>query len=353
MIENKSKTHQMALLVAIGVMVLLIIRGNAEATYAKMEVSDSQNLTYNSTESRQNVIQTVLNFPGYLLNFFINPSSGQLQALVRDGFLLRNESDLVVARIGSEQRNLADELYMLTWQPQTSFVRREQLMHVHEHTAELPLPRYVNSSQPVVYLFNSHPHEMIGAPSLARYREGTVNILEFTHMIANVFADFRIPTLVEDRDVRDVLNQNGWHFNRSYQASRIFVEERIHQYPSLQFFFDIHRDGVPDHVARAMINGQSYARIMFVIAVENPNYDENMAMANRINDMLEARRPGITRGVFPFYPSAVIHQNFGQDLSPKMHLIEIGSAQSTVDEMIRSTQILAEVLAEYILMYLE
>ena len=348
--QMKGKYHQLVLLAGIFIMVFLIIRGNDETIAAEAGIDEPRVTTYFSMASGRDVVTTIFNFPRQLVNMLFRPSEAQMRFFLRDGFAFRNETEQFVERIGQNPRDDADELYMLTWQPAAGFVRRDNL--IHQPVATIPPPRYINSDEPIVYLFNSHPHEMVGAPSLARYREGTVNILEFTHMLANVFADYRIPVLVEDRDVRDVLNRNGWHFNQSYAVSRMFVEERYHQYPSLQFFFDIHRDGIPDSVARTTINGHSYARIVFVIGLENPHYDENMAMALRLHDMLEARRPGISRGIFPSI-GLDRHGVYNQDFSPKMQLIEIGSAQSTVDEMIRSTQILAEVLAEYILLYLE
>jgi len=347
--DNIKKYHQLALLVGIIMMVFLIVRGNDEVTANEATDSEPRVTTYFVLESGRDVVETILNFPRQLANILFSPSEAQFRFFLRDGFAIRNNTDPIVERIGQSHRNDSDELYMLTWQPTGGFVRRDNL--IHEPVSTIPRPRYINSDEPIVYLFNSHPHEMIGAPNLARYREGTVNILEFTHMIANVFADYRIPVLVEDRDVRDVLNRNGWHFNQSYAVSRMFVEERYYQYPSLQFFFDIHRDGVPDSVARTNINGHSYARIVFVIGLENPHYDENMAMALRLHEMLETRRPGISRGIFP---SSGLGRNavYNQDFSPKMQLIEIGSAQSTKEEMMRTTQILAEILAEYILTYL-
>jgi len=346
----KKNYHQLVLLAGIVSMVFLIIRGNDETIAAEPNVDNQQIVTYFSLERGLDVIGTIFNFPRQFFDLIFRPSDTQMRALLRDGFAIRNNNEPLTPRIGQQPRDETDELYMLTWQPAEGFVRRDNL--IHDPVATIPRPRYINADKPIVYLFNSHPHEMIGAPNLARYREGTVNILEFTHMIANVLDDFRIPLLVEDRDVRDVLNRNGWHFNQSYRASRMFVEERYQQYPSLQFFFDIHRDGVPDNIARVNINGHNYARILFVIGLEHQSYDENMAMANRIHEMLEARRPGISRGIMPS-SGLGRHGVYNQDFSPKMQLIEIGSAQSTVDEMIRSTQVLAEVLAEYILLYLD
>jgi len=135
----------------------------------------------------------------------------------------------------------------------------------------------------------------------------------------------------------------------AYVASRIYMEERLQQYPSLQFFFDIHRDGIPPEVGRAEINGDSYARILFVVGRENPEgFAENYAIATRLTEMLEEKRPGITRAV-RLSGGPGFNGVYNQDIAPTVQLIEVGNPDTTIDEAIRSLEVLGEVLAEFIL----
>jgi len=309
-------------------------------------------------EESTGFLTTLFSWPGQLWRLIVAPNEDDLRFFLRDGLhveggLSGDDSGIDTLEIAPRinvRRDDAEEMYMLTWQPQASFVRRANLIHEPADSGVIPEAKYINSEEPLVYIFNSHPHELIGAPGIGRYREGNTNILEFSHMMANIFADYRIPVLVEDRDVRDVLNANGWHFDDSYRASRIFLEERIHQHPSLAFFFDLHRDAIPDTAATVEIGGKRYARIIFVIGLENPAYEENYEMAMRLHDMLEAVRPGISRGILPSF-GPFRNGVYNQDVAPTLQLIEIGSYQSTPSEMVNATEILAAVLAEYILLY--
>lgn len=358
---KKKKLHRM--LVAI-IAVMLIIIG----TFWNQNLRPSQleGDKFDIELKEQEVMSAAagfgfMNFPRNAWRLITGSRDAQMRFFLRSGFAFGGtveEEEIYVRRpvigprIGQNRDATSDDIYMLTWQPEESFVRRANLIHETDEIA-VPDARYINFSEPLVYIFNSHPAEMIGAPSLERYREGTTSIIEFSHMIANILDSHRIPTMVEDRDVRDLMNVRGWGFAQSYLASRIFLEERINQYPTLQFFFDIHREGVPDSVARREINGQSYATIVFVIGLDNPaGYLENLEMAYTLHRMLEEVRPGISRAVF--YSYGLMRDGvYNQDVSPKLQLIEIGSAQSTIDEMVRTTEILANVLAEYILLHAE
>ena len=47
------------------------------------------------------------------------------------------------------------------------------------------------------------------------------------------------------------------------------------KYNTLKYYIDIHRDAVSKKVATANINGKDYARVLFVLGTNNPNYLEN------------------------------------------------------------------------------
>ena len=354
-VKNSKRKNHVVVVVFIIVLLIIIGSNHQRRTQDNYEVSTANTEDFFSLVDTTSIINSIINLPRHLWSMIWNPSELQMRFFLRDGFALadtiREQEIENLPRIG-QIRNEAEELYMLTWQPAESSVRRSNLIHAQNSQGEIPQPRYINSDEPLVYIFNSHPAELVGAPGAGRYREGTTSIIEFSHMIANTFSDYRIPVLVEDRDVRNILSANAWSFAQSYQASRIFIEERIFQYPSLEFFFDIHRDAVPDEVAHTVINGVDYARVAFVIGLHNPEYEENLTMASKLHDMLEAVRPGISRGIIL---SSGWGRNgiYNQDVAPTLQLIEIGSYQSTVEAMVNTTEILANVLAEYILNYID
>ena len=357
----KKKNHQLYLIIGVVLMVILIINGQPaedpddnylhayELQYGVDVVA--QNRAYFSLESGSDVVETIFNFPRQLWQMLRNPTEEQMRFFLRDGFAFDgNEHATLDARSSErigQRRDEEDEIYMLTWQPAEGFVRQSQLQH--EQGSTVPRATYINSDEPLVYIFNSHPQEMIGS-TFADLRIGEMNVVELSHMMATIFEEHGIPSLVEDRDVRDVLRANSWNFAASYRASRIFIEERIHQHPTLQFFFDLHRDGIAHDIARIDINGRPYARILFVIGVDNPvGYAQNYQMARKLHNMLEEVRPGISRGIFI---SGGVGRNgiYNQDIASSLQLIEIGTVETTLEEAMNAMEILADVLATYILL---
>jgi len=301
------------------------------------------NAAYFSMESGSDIWQTIWNFPNQLWNMITNPSTEQMQYFLRDGLLIPPE------RISNDG---ADVVEMISWQREEDFVRSNQLIHETEDVEAIPAATYINSDAPLVYIFNAHPNEMIGS-SFADLSVGEMNVIELSHVMAGILEDHGIPSLVEDRSVVTLLRENDWNFAASYRAARIFIEERINQYSSLQFFFDLHRDGIAHDLARIDIDGRPYARVLFVIGSDNPaGYEENYQMARVLHNMLEERRPGISRGISVQggpYKNGV----YNQDVSPTLQLFEIGTVETTVEEAMNTMEVFSEVLAEYILTYVD
>lgn len=225
---------------------------------------------------------------------------------------------------------------------------RDRVEGAYQAAEELALAESVAEAFPIIYLFNAHPLEMIGSTHDNLF-SGEMSIVELTHTLANHLESHGVPTLVEERDVDEKLSTNNWEFYMSYYAAGYFVRDIMAQYPSLEFFVDLHRDGIPHHYATASIAGESYARILFVIGTDNPRgYTENYAVARELHNMLEERRPGISRGIF-FSGGPGRDGVYSQDISPLVQLIELGTVDSTVEEASRTIEVLAEVLAEYLL----
>lgn len=226
-------------------------------------------------------------------------------------------------------------------------MRAEGSNHKLEEPTQLaPLTHVVE--EPRIYLFNSHPLEMIGSTHDNLF-VGDMSIVELTHILATHLESHGASTRVEERDVDEKLTENNWEFYMSYYAAGYFVQDAIEQYPSLEFFVDLHRDGVSHEYATAEINGQRYAQVLFVIGTDNPmGYAENYAVATDLHNMLEARKPGISRGIF-FSGGSGRDGVYNQDISPMLQVVELGTIDSTVEEASRTVEVLAEVLADYVL----
>lgn len=136
-------------------------------------------------------------------------------------------------------------------------------------------------------------------------------------------------------------------YDRAYQVSYATAKYILEQYPTVKVLLDIHRDGadLEKGTTTVVIGGRPAARVLMVVGVgngaqPNPNARQNLAWAEVIDQALDARYPGLSRGVArrPYW--------FNQHLTPGAALLEIGSPRNTMDEARHAARLVAEVLAE-------
>ena len=75
--------------------------------------------------------------------------------------------------------------------------------------------------------------------------------------------------------------------------------------------------------------------------VQNVNYKDNITLANKLNDILNEKYPGITRGIYNKYVD-----NFNQDLNNNVLLIELGGNTNTFEQVNNSIDALAYSIKE-------
>ena len=94
------------------------------------------------------------------------------------------------------------------------------------------------------------------------------------------------------------------------------------------------------------IKGQKYARLYFVVGsdrIRNPRWEQNYKFALRLQHKIEQRYPGLSRGIL-LQDTA----RYNQHLCDNSILVEMGGYQNALIEAKRSTEILAEILAEIV-----
>lgn len=134
----------------------------------------------------------------------------------------------------------------------------------------------------------------------------------------------------------------------SYKYSQKTLQEAAVAHPDLQYYFDIHRDSGARNKTTATIDGKDYAQVYFIIGGKNPNWKKNEEFANKIHRALEAKHPGISKGIHAKEASegnGLYNQNF----SPNNILIEVGGPYNSLEECYRTTDWLAEAISEVIL----
>ena len=168
-----------------------------------------------------------------------------------------------------------------------------------------------------------------------------------SYMLREKLNNNNIPTMVETNDITEFLRTNNWNYASSYKVSRILMEDAKNKNDSLMYFIDIHRDSVNKKISTINIDNKNYAKILFIVGLENPNYNENLALTESINDMFNRKYPNLSRGIYKKQGKGV-NGVYNQDFNNKTILIEIGGEENTIDEVNNTVEAISIILTEYI-----
>lgn len=178
---------------------------------------------------------------------------------------------------------------------------------------------------PKVYIYSTHPNE--------KYIDNTISYASL--ILQEKLNSLQVETIVEERSVVDYLEDNNLEFDDSYKATREFLSDKLKMY-DFDLIIDLHRDAVNNTTIK--INNEEYAKIMFV---QNVNYKNNITLANKLNNILNEKYSGITRGIYNKYVD-----NFNQDLNNNVLLIELGGNTNTFEQVNNSIDALAYSIKE-------
>ena len=95
------------------------------------------------------------------------------------------------------------------------------------------------------------------------------------------------------------------------------------------------------------INGKSYAKTIFLIGLENDNYNENLEFTTKINDKLNEKYPNLSKGIYKKGGEGV-NGVYNQDNSKYTILLEIGGPENNTTEVLNSTLAFADCFMEVI-----
>lgn len=204
----------------------------------------------------------------------------------------------------------------------------------------------VKSNEPLIYIYNTHDEEAYYNSYLNPY-----NIVPDVKLASYYFQerlkDLGIESVVEKRKIKDVLDKNGWNYRYSYNASRVYLEEVSKNNPSIKYFIDLHRDSVGKDKTTTTINGKSYARVMFLVGLEHENYQKNLDLATRLNELISQFDSTLSRGIYQKEGPGV-NGIYNQDFSSKAILIEVGGQYNTIEEVANTIEVIARVLKDYL-----
>ncbi|MDB8567476.1 stage II sporulation protein P [Turicibacter sanguinis] len=276
-------------------------------------------------------IELMTNLQKYFAEVMTNLDLNQLYSFLNDGFAF--------IQMDSKQSSVAAAT------PNTS--NDYKYTYVSEELKLEPRPEAVNSTEPLVYLFNTHDSETYESDQVNAMLGRKVFVGDMSNLVANEFSNLGVKTLVETRDISEVLVANDWEYWQSYKASRMYLESTATEYNTLKYFIDIHRDSLNYNRTTTTIDGKSYAKLLLVVGQDHQRYKENLAFANEINNLFNMYYPGLSKGIIEKggeYTNGIYNQDFATTLL----LMEVGGVDNTYEELCNTAEAIAKVMTQYI-----
>lgn len=294
-----------------------------------------------------------LNWSDLLLEFATNIRINDVRSLL--GREIPNfyayDQKIIVAGEGTDYTDL----------PIESAPPLETVLENRDASLEEDLPNEDDSKSPnvekttgdrkVVFLYNTHNRESFlphldGVKDPNQAFHGEVNITKVSDRLAKSLQKNGIGAQVDHTDFMSILNQKGWEYWQSYDASQPVVKEALANNKDITYVFDLHRDSRRRTDTTKTINGEQYASLFFVIGSDYSNNSKNVALATSLHEKLEEKYPGLSRGVTQQGGSGN-NGVYNQNLSKNAILIEFGGVDNTMTELYRSADALAEIFASY------
>ena len=204
----------------------------------------------------------------------------------------------------------------------------------------------LSSDKPTIYLYNSHDTEEYKPSSFAEYSVmPTVKLSDY--ILKEKLEDNGFCVLIEEQSISSIRSSLGLNYAGSYEASRVLMEQAKEKYPSLVYFIDIHRDSLDYDRTTLTYNEKNYAKVMFLVGLENPTYDGNLDFSTMISESINSKVPELSKGIYK-KEGVGVNGVYNQDFSNRTILIEIGGPENTIDEVYETLLVLSEVLTEVI-----
>lgn len=206
--------------------------------------------------------------------------------------------------------------------------------------------KHIDVKEPMIYLYNTHQTEEYKTSELIDFTI-TPTVMINNYILEDIFNKNNYQTIVEEESISNILNENNWKYVNSYKASRILMENSIIKYPTLKYFIDIHRDSLTRDKTTIEIDGKSYAKVIFIVGLENENYEENLNFTEKINNKLDEYYPNLSKGIYKKEGPGV-NGVYNQDFSKYTILIEIGGYENTTTEVLNTTLAFSKCFLEVI-----
>lgn len=140
--------------------------------------------------------------------------------------------------------------------------------------------------------------------------------------------------VVEEKDFKKALNEQGLDYNDSYLISRNAVNDALMEHGGFDLMIDFHRDSLPRDNTFITSDGKNYAKLMCVLG----GLSNHLSIIKERGGILFDKSNEQINGIMK--PLLIREAYYNQDMSENMILIEVGSDQNTYQEVVNSLEIL-------------
>ncbi len=204
----------------------------------------------------------------------------------------------------------------------------------------------LHSGEPKVLIYHTHTTESYltkegEKPSSWRSTDPEKNLLAVGSIVSSVLHDEYGIQVLHITEILDKPYDSA--YDHSYDAAKAAVEK----YPSIEYIFDIHRDGLSNteanrNVYLTEINGQKCASIMFVMSTKSKYITQMRAFGGTLQKKMNELYPGLFRRNMdrPY--------KYNLEFRPNSMLFEVGSNLTTITEAKTAAVYLGRSLGEVI-----
>ena len=195
------------------------------------------------------------------------------------------------------------------------------------------------NKKPIIYFYNSHQTEEYQTS----YYGITPTVVTVADMLKDNLKEDNIFSLVEEKSIKKGLDKYNLDYAGCYEISLMYLKEKQRKYPSLNYYFDIHRDSVTGSLSRVKIKGKSYAKVMFLIGKNLSDYKKNEKNVKIMESYLNKKYPNLLRSTY-YQPK----YQYSQSYSENMFLVEVGGPDNTLEELYNTSLALSGAIEYYL-----
>lgn len=203
--------------------------------------------------------------------------------------------------------------------------------------------------EPLVFIYQTHNFasflpELSTSDHLEAYDE-SINVTSVGKRLSELLNKKGITTIHNESNHMVGDGDGGFSLTESNVVARETLTQALNENDHFQMVFDIRRDTQKREETTVKIKGVNYSRIAFNVSRSSGSYEQNLRFAHKLNEEIEAKYPGISRGVFVIEKHGEQQDPLNQDMNKNSLTVVIGGYENTLDEEYRAGEIFAEIIA--------